>query len=215
MPEEMQIQMRAASLARRLGVPFHSVGALKVPDAQAACESATQLLGAFMAGVHFIIHGTGCLEGPLTMRCEKTLMDADRCAALQKFAAGVDLSPAAQALDAIREVGPSHHFLGSAHTPHHFETANFLSDTSDTATFEQWTADGSRRQHQRLDVRFKEMLAQYEPPPMDEAVREGIDDFVARLERLADAPACREAGPVQGPHSPRKWCHARGGPELL
>ncbi|MDE0238806.1 MAG: trimethylamine methyltransferase family protein [bacterium] len=182
-PEGMQIQMCAAALARRLGVPFHSVGALtasKVPDAQAAYESATQLLGAFMAGVHFIIHATGCLEGLLTMGYEKTLMDADRCAALQKFAAGVDLSPEAQALDAIREVGPGHHFLGSAHTLRHFETANFLSDTADNSTFEQWTADGSRWQHQRLNARFKEMLEQYEPPPMDQAVREGIDDFVTR-----------------------------------
>ena len=186
-PEGMQIQMCAAALARRLGVPFHSVGALtasKVPDAQAAYESATQLLGAFMAGVNFIIHATGCLEGLLTMGYEKTLMDADRCAALQKFAAGVDLSPEAQALDAIREVGPGHHFLGSAHTLRHFETANFLSEVADNGTFEQWAADGSRWQHERLNGRFKEMLAEYDPPPMDAAVREGLDDFVAR--RLED-----------------------------
>ena len=182
-PEGMQIQICAAALARRLGVPFHSVGALtssKVPDAQAAYESMTQLLGAFMAGVNFIIHATGCLEGLLTMGYEKTLMDADRCAALQKFAGGVDLSQEAMALDTIREVGPGRHFLGTDHTLRNFETANFLSDTSDNRTFEQWSADGAHWQHQRLNDRYKQMLQEYEPPAMDAAVRGELDEFVAR-----------------------------------
>ena len=81
-PEGIQFQMCARTLADRLGLPFHSVGALtasKVPDAQAGFESQSQLMGAVLAGVHFIIHATGCLEGLLTMGYEKTVMDADRC----------------------------------------------------------------------------------------------------------------------------------------
>ncbi len=182
-PEGMQIQFCASALARRLGVPFHSVGALtasKVPDAQAAYESAMQLQAAFLAGVNFIIHATGCLEGLLTLGYEKTIMDADRCAALQAFAQGVDLSSEAQALDAIAEVGPGNHYLGCDHTQRNFETAFFRSETADNGTFEQWSADGSKWQHERANETWKRMLNEYERPPMDEAVDEALEDFIQR-----------------------------------
>ena len=103
-PEGIQFQMCARTLADRLGLPFLSVGALtasKVPDAQAGFESQSQLMGAVLAGVHFIIHATGCLEGLLTMGYEKTVMDADRCAAMARFIEGVDISPRAQALECL------------------------------------------------------------------------------------------------------------------
>ncbi|MGI9334942.1 MAG: trimethylamine methyltransferase family protein, partial [Gammaproteobacteria bacterium] len=182
-PEGMQIQMCASALARRLGVPFHSVGALtasKVPDAQAAYESATQLTGAFMAGVNFIIHATGCLEGLLTMGYEKTVMDADRCAALAAFAGNVDLSEESQALDAIREVGPGNHFLACEHTQRNFETAFWRPALSDNGTFEQWHAEGGEWQHERATRRWQQLLRDYEPPAMAPGTREALDDYVAR-----------------------------------
>ncbi len=182
-PEGMQIQMCASALARRLGVPFHSVGALtasKVPDAQAAYESATQLTGAFLAGVNFIIHATGCLEGLLTLGYEKIVMDADRCGALAAFARNVDLSEEAQAFEAIREVGPGSHFLGSAHTLRYFREAFFMSALSDNATFEQWSAEGGLWQHERANRRWKQLLADYREPPMASDIREALDDYVAR-----------------------------------
>lgn len=182
-PEGMQIQMCASALARRLGVPFHSVGALtaaKVPDAQAAYESATQLTGAFLAGVNFIIHATGCLEGLLTLGYEKIVMDADRCGALAAFAQNVDLSQEAQALDAIREVGPGNHFLGSSHTLQHFRSAFFMPELSDNTTYEQWSAEGGLWQHERATQRWKQLLGDYEEPPMASDLREALDDYVAR-----------------------------------
>ena len=182
-PEGMQIQFCAAALARRLGVPFHSVGALtasKVPDAQAAYESAMQLQAAFLAGVNFIIHATGCLEGLLTMGYEKTVMDADICGALQAFAQGVDLSENAQALDAVREVGPGAHYLGCEHTQRNFETAFYRSTLADNKTFEQWRMEGSVWHHERAARLWRKMLADYEPPPMDPAVDEALQAYMAK-----------------------------------
>jgi len=182
-PEGMQIQFSAAALARRLGVPFHSVGALtasKVPDAQAAYEGAMQLQAAFLAGVNFIIHATGCLEGLLTLGYEKTIMDADRCAALQSFAAGVDLSEDAQALDAIAQVGPGNHYLGCDHTQRNFESAFFRSSEADNKTYEQWHADGGRWAHERARDTWQKMLKDYEKPPLDEAIDEELEAFIQR-----------------------------------
>ena len=182
-PEGMQFQMCARSLADRLGVPFHSVGALtasKVPDAQAAYESTTQLLGSFMAGTHFIIHATGCLESLLTVGYEKVIMDADRCAMLEAFARNIDLSLEAQAQDAFDEVQPGEHFLGALHTQKHFESAFFQSPLADNLTFEQWKAEGSIWQHEKANSIWKKLLAEYEKPPLDQGKAEAIDDFVAR-----------------------------------
>jgi trimethylamine--corrinoid protein Co-methyltransferase len=182
-PEGMQLQFCASALARRLGVPFHSVGALtasKVPDAQAAYEGARQLQAAFLAGVNFIIHATGCLEGLLTTGYEKLIMDADMCAALESFAQGLDLSEEAQALDAIREVGPGNHFLGCAHTQANFETAFWRSEVADNKTFEQWNAEGGSWAHERAHARWKAMLKAYEAPAMDAGIEEALETFMAK-----------------------------------
>lgn len=185
-PEGTQFQMCAKALADRLGLPFHSVGALtasKVPDAQAGYESQAQLMGAALAGVNFIIHATGCLEGLLTTGYEKIVMDADRCAAMQRFVGGVDFSEAAQAMEAFQEVEPGGHFLGAQHTQDNFETAFWMGDMSDNGTYEQWAAEGSDWQHQRASKRVKSLLEQYEPPAMEDSIRDALDDYVARRSR--------------------------------
>ncbi|MEM7221588.1 MAG: trimethylamine methyltransferase family protein [Pseudomonadota bacterium] len=182
-PEGMQMQFCASALVRRLGVPFHSVGALtaaKVPDAQAAYEGARQLQAAFLAGVNFIIHATGCLEGLLTTGYEKLIMDADMCEALSVFAQNVDLSEIDEAIEAIRDVGPGAHFLGCDHTQAHFETAFWRSEFSDNKTFEQWSAEGSAWAQERAHQRWKALLADYQAPALDPAVDEALKDFVAR-----------------------------------
>jgi trimethylamine---corrinoid protein Co-methyltransferase len=81
----------AAALARRLGVPFRSGGGLcasKIPDAQAAYESANTLQAAMLAGVNFMLHAAGWLEGGLVMGYEKFVMDADQCGMIQTFTPG-------------------------------------------------------------------------------------------------------------------------------
>ena len=124
-PEPSLIMYAAAALARRLGVPFRSGGGLcasKIPDAQAAYESANTLQTSALAGVNFMLHTAGWLEGGLCMGYEKFIMDADQANMLAVLLGGVDMSENGQAMDALREVGPGSHFLGSAHTQANFET---------------------------------------------------------------------------------------------
>ena len=188
-PEPALVLYGAAQLARRLGVPFRSGGSLcgaKIPDAQAAYESANTLIPTLMSGVNFVLHAAGWLEGGLATSYEKLVMDADQLGMMQVMAGGIDLSENAQALSALREVGPGSHFLGCAHTQANFETAFFRSSIADNNSFEQWQAEGSKDAAQRANALWKQMLAAYEPPPLDPAVAEALDDFVAR--RKAAAP---------------------------
>ncbi len=182
-PEPSLVLFVMAALARRLGVPFRSGGALcaaKIPDAQAAYESAMTMLPACLAGTNFILHTAGWLEGGLAMGYEKFVMDADQAGMLQTLLNGVDLSPGGQAMDAIREVGPGRHFLGCAHTQAHFATAFHTSSLANNNSFEQWEAEGRQDMAQRANAQWKRMLRDYEPPPIDPATDDALLDFIAR-----------------------------------
>ncbi|MGB8328108.1 MAG: trimethylamine methyltransferase family protein [Steroidobacteraceae bacterium] len=182
-PEPALVLYIMAALARRLGVPFRSGGSLcasKIPDAQAAFESAQTLLPTCLAGVNFVLHVAGWLEGGLAMGYEKFVMDADQAGMMHTLLAGVDLSPNGQAMDAIREVGPGKHFLGCAHTQANFETAFYRSPLADNNSVEQWEADGAQDMARRANTLWKKQLAEYEAPPLDPAIDEALLDYMHR-----------------------------------
>jgi trimethylamine--corrinoid protein Co-methyltransferase len=190
-PEAGQAINVMASLARRLGVPFRSGGqftASKYPDAQAAYESASTLLPTLSAGVNFVLHAAGWQEGGLTLGLEKLIMDADQLGMMAVYARGIDVSENGQAMDAFRTNPHGEHFLGNAHTLANFETAFYRSTIADNNSFEQWQADGSLTAAQRANARWKEMLASYEAPALDEAIDEELLAFIAaRKASMPDA----------------------------
>ena len=182
-PEPALVLYGAAQLARRLGVPFRSGGSLcgsKVPDAQAAYESAQTLLPGVLGGVNFMLHSAGWLEGGLVSSYEKLMLDADQLGMMQVLAEGIDLSENAQAMDALREVGPGSHFLGCAHTQANFETAFYRSTIADNNSFEQWEAEGGQDAATRANALWKKILAEYEAPAIDPGVDEALNAYMAK-----------------------------------
>lgn len=182
-PEPALVLYIMASLARRLGVPFRSGGSLcaaKIPDAQAAYETINTLIPTALAGVNFVLHTAGWLEGGLAMGYEKFVMDTDQASMMEVLLKGVDLSENGQAMDAIREVGPGNHFLGCAHTQANFKTAFYRSPLADNNSFEQWESEGSMDQAQRANNRWKKLLADYQAPELDPTVDEALIDYMKR-----------------------------------
>ena len=180
-PEAGQILMGAGQLARRLNLPFRSGGGLtgsKVADAQAAYESANTLNAALMGGVNFMLHACGWLEGGLVAGIEKFVMDADQLGALARLAAGAGADP--DGLSAIREVGPGGHYLGCAHTQERYLSAFWKTDLLDYRPFETWAEQGAPETGALAAARAARLLDAYEAPPMEAAVRESLEDFVAR-----------------------------------
>ena len=51
---------------------------------------------------------------------------------------------------------------------------------SDWRNYESWEEAGSPEVPAKANRIWKELLAAYEPPPMDPAIREELDAFVAR-----------------------------------
>ncbi len=191
MPEPVLSNYMIGQLARRLGLPLRCGGSLtasKIEDAQAAYESADSMHSTMLAGSNFTLHAAGWLEGGLATGFEKLVMDADRLGSYQKVLAGVDLGRDAFARDAYEEVAPGGHFLGSAHTMRNYQTAFYEPALSDSENVESWEEKGSEDMRQRAFTRWNAMLDAYEPPQLDIAKREALDDFVARRKsELPDA----------------------------
>ncbi|MEA3534615.1 trimethylamine methyltransferase family protein [Rhizobium sp. CC-YZS058] len=190
-PEPSLVSYGAAQLARRLGLPFRTGGSLcasKVPDAQAAHESANTLNMTLLAGTNFVLHAAGWLEGGLVSSYEKFMIDQDQLGMMQRMAEGVDLTENGQALEAIREVGPGSHYLGCAHTQANFQTAFYRSALADNNSFEQWEVEGAKRIEERANALARSWLDHYEAPPLDPAIDEALKAFVdSRKNSMPDA----------------------------
>ncbi len=188
-PEAAHITYGAGQLARRLGLPYRSGGAFcgaKLPDAQAGYETANSLNMALLAGVNFMLHSAGWLEGGLVASFEKFVLDADQLGTLHHLAQGVSADDNGQAMDAIREVGPGGHYLGCAHTQANFKSAFWRSEVLDYKPFETWAEEGARTTAQLGNARVEKMLRDYQAPPLDPGIREALMAFVA--ERKAAEP---------------------------
>ncbi|MFN8830974.1 MAG: trimethylamine methyltransferase family protein [Labrys sp. (in: a-proteobacteria)] len=182
-PEAALAIFGAGQLARRMKMPFRTGGSLcasKIPDAQAAYESAQTLMPTMFGGANFVLHSAGWLEGGLSASYEKFILDFDQLGAMHVLAKGVDLSENGQAMDAFREVGPGGHFLGCAHTQANFETAFYRSNVADNNSVEQWEAEGRLDAAQRANKIWKKMLADYEAPAIDPGIDEALRDYIDR-----------------------------------
>ncbi len=187
-PEPAIGSMVIGQLARRLNLPLRCSGNFttsKLPDAQAMMEGTMSMLAAVHCGANFILHSAGFLDGLLSMSYEKFMLDADLCGALHAYLDGVKIDDDQLAVEAFAEVGPGNHFFGCSHTMQHYETAFWDSDLSDNEPFEKWEQAGSRDAASRANRLWKRRLAEYEAPPMDVAVRDALEDFVARKKAAA------------------------------
>ncbi|MEQ8394475.1 trimethylamine methyltransferase family protein [Thalassobaculum sp.] len=189
-PEYMKAALVGGQLARRYNIPYRSsnANAANVPDAQAAWESVFSLWGAVMGGVHILKHACGWMEGGLCASYEKMVMDADTIGMLAEFLTPLVVDDSTLALDAIRDVGPGGHFFGTAHTQERFKTAFFSPMVSDWRNFESWQEAGSPDALTRSDILARRLLAEYEAPPMDPAIREELNAFVAKRIEEGGAP---------------------------
>jgi trimethylamine---corrinoid protein Co-methyltransferase len=188
-PEAAHITYGAGQLARRLGLPYRSGGAFcgsKLPDAQAGYETANSLNMALLAGVNFMLHACGWLEGGLVASFEKFVLDADQLGTLHHLARGVASDENGQAMDAIREVGPGGHYLGCAHTQANFKSAFWRSDVLDYKPFETWEEEGARDSAALASARAEKQLRDYQAPHIDPAVAEALREYVDR--RKASEP---------------------------
>ncbi len=191
-PEYMRATQMTGQMARFYGLPMRASNACaaNAPDGQAMWESMNSLWSAVQSGANLVYHAAGWLEGGLIASFEKFVMDCEVLQQIQRYfePALTDTSPEALALDAIREVGPRGHFFGAEHTRSRYTTAFYAPFLSDWRNYEAWAEAGSIATPERANAVWKAILAEFEPPPMDAAIREELSAFVERRKREGGAP---------------------------
>ncbi len=191
-PEAVKGAMISGQMARHIEVPWRSSGASasNAVDAQGGYETMMNTFGALQAGANWIMHSAGWQEGGLTASYEKFIVDIEMCQMIAETFSPVAMSDDDLALDAITEVGPGGHFFGVGHTMARYEEAFYQPLVFSRSNFEQWTEDGSQRTDERATAIWKSTLADFEAPPLDDAVRQQIADFVDR--RVSEGGAAPE-----------------------
>jgi trimethylamine--corrinoid protein Co-methyltransferase len=189
-PEYMRAMQISGQLARRYGLPWRgsSANAANSPDGQAVWESLFSLWGVASGHVNMVFHAAGWLEGGLVASFEKFVMDCELLQQLTYYQRTVGTSDEDLAIDAIREVGPNGNFFDCDHTRARYRDAFYHPFLSDWRNFESWREAGSPKSHEHANRLWKALVAEFEPPAMDAAIREELESFVARRVAEGGAP---------------------------
>ncbi len=182
-PESAIGLLCTGQIARRFGLPFRTGGGLnssQVPDAQAGYESLMTMLPTFLAGANFVMHAAGWLEGGLVASYEKYVIDMQILEMLEREFTPLEIDEDSMAFGAHEEVGHGGHFLGAMHTMERFRTCFYRPFLSSSDNFERWTRNGALDTAARAGVIAQKRIDEYEMPPMDPALREELEAFVAR-----------------------------------
>ena len=181
-PEYVKATLASAQIGRRLKIPVRTSApnASCAVDAQATYETGFSLWAAIMSKSHLIMHAAGWLEGGLSASMEKIVVDAEMLRGWAEILKSVSFSDDDIGVDAGMAVAPGGHFFGSPHTLARYETAFYRPLLSDWSNFENWRDAGAKDATARAHDIWKRLRDQYVPPPLDAAVAEGIDAYVAK-----------------------------------
>ena len=184
-PEQTKASLITGQLCRRYQIPFRSsnTNASTSVDAQSAYESEMSLWGAVMGHANMIIHGGGWLEGGLVASFEKLIIDVEMMQMMAAFVEPLAVNDQTLAIDAMREVQPGGHYFGTTHTMARYDTAFYTPVVSDWTNFENWKEAGGLDSAQRANAVWKQVINDYEQPPLDPAILEELEAFVARRKR--------------------------------
>jgi len=170
-------------IARHFGLPFRSGGGLtssQVADAQAGYEAAMTMIPTFLAGANWVMHSAGWLEGGLVAGFEKFIVDIELLQMLKVEFTPLEIDESTLAFDAHQEVGHGGHFLGAMHTMERFRTCFYRPLLSSSENYERWMRTGGNDTSARATKIYKATLEAYEPPPLDDAIRAELEEYVTR-----------------------------------
>ncbi len=185
-PESAIGLLCTGQIARHFNLPFRTGGGLnssQTPDAQSAYESMMTMLPTFLAGTNFVMHSAGWLEGGLVASYEKYVIDVQILESLKHEFTPLEIDEESMAFGAHEEVGHGGHFLGAMHTMDRFRDCFYRPFLSSSDNYERWNRLGARDTAARAGEIADKKLEEFEAPPIDESIREALEDYVIRRRR--------------------------------
>lgn len=183
-PEMSLLCAASAQIARYYNLPCRGGGAVcdaKTADAQAGYESMMNLLMAEVSGINFVLHAAGIMESYNTISYEKFIIDDEICGMVKRIRKAFDIDRETLASDVIKQVGPGGHFLDKEHTFMHFRKEFYRPALSNRTTYELWKNTGSPQAMETANKKWKDILANYQPPELSADVDNTLKKFIAEI----------------------------------
>ena len=127
-----------------------------------------------------MVHAAGWLESGLVSCYEKYIVDIELLRMLRQQFTPLEIDQASLAFGAHDEVRHGGHFLGAAHTLERFRECFYRPLLSSTENFERWSRNGALDAAARATTLWQQALDRYEQPPLDDAARAELDEYVSR-----------------------------------
>ncbi len=189
-PEFVQAAFGAGQLARHIKLPWRGSAATasNLPDEQSVYEFLMSAWGSVLGGVNMMIHAAGWLEGGLTASMEKYILDIEMLQTFAEIFQPLNSDEDELAFEAIASVEPGSHFFGCDHTMARYQTAFYEPLVSDWSNFGSWEENGSLSATQRANGIWKNIINEFEAPPMDAGIYDELQAFVKRRTAEGGAP---------------------------
>ena len=166
-----------AQMAHFYRVPCYvTVGATdsKLPDAQAAYESASTSMLAALAGGDLIHQAFGFLDGSMTMSFAQFIIDHDIVSGCLRTLQGIGVTPETLALDVIDRAGPRGNFLTEPHTIEHMRSERSVPRVSHCLDYQNWLDTGGTDSRERAEAIAEQLLSDPGPGYINQAMRDAI-----------------------------------------
>ncbi|MGH2603297.1 MAG: trimethylamine methyltransferase family protein, partial [Dehalococcoidia bacterium] len=118
--------------------------------------------------------------GGLVSCYEKFIIDIELLKMLRVEFTPLEITEESLAFDAHVEVGHGGHFLGAAHTLERFRTCFYRPLLSSSENYERWMGKGAHDAAARAGEIYQKKLSEYEQPPLDDAIRQELAEYVTK-----------------------------------
>jgi trimethylamine--corrinoid protein Co-methyltransferase len=180
-PEFQLTKAAIAQMGRWYGMPtwgYAGCSDAKVVDEQAAAEAMLSVLMAKLSGAN-LIHDVGYVESGLTTSFEMIVLTDELVALADNLMKGIEIDDETLMLDEIHKVGPGGHFMDTDQTLKRFRDF-WYPGLLDRGRREQWLERGATTLGQRLNARVREIVKDHRPKPLEAAVKQQLQEIVAR-----------------------------------
>jgi len=182
-PELWMLIAARAEIAQYYGLPTFSYAgnsSSQACDEQAAVEAAMSILVSALSGAN-LIHDVGFLDSHLTSSYDLVVLSNEIISMAKRMMQGILIDDETLALDVIDAVGPGGHFLTENHTLRHFRE-NWYPDLMDRGDYDSWATKGKKRLSQVVNEKVRDILATYQPAPLEDDVKVALSDIIEAAE---------------------------------
>ena len=137
---------------------------------------------AALAGAN-LIYGSGMIESGVNFDCAQFVMDNEFARMIKHCVRGIAITDETLAVDDIAQVGAFGDFLSLDATLRHMRELS-QPEFLDRRVREEWQERGSTDLHARCLAKAREVLDDYQPPQVDDDVKQRIHAIVEKTDRL-------------------------------